>query len=178
MGDWDRDLGPRPRGRAGASVGARWPILAVLAVLVLGLGGLVVYLRSGSEPNRCGAGPSIACDFADQLTVTGYQQSVRTVSGGRTEVVTTYVGPPGSDYLALISAPGLTVAPPREPDTTAKAPVIGVGSSTDPRYRSCAVLVYQVKPPLDRGYANDADRARIARGELAMLRIGLVCKAP
>jgi hypothetical protein len=40
------------------------------------------------------------------------------------------------------------------------------------------VLVYQVRPPLDRGYASDADRARIARGELAMLRIGLVCAAP
>src|SRR3954452_11976294 len=109
MSDWDRDLGPRPRGRAGASVGSRWPILVVLAVLLVGLGGLVAHLRSGPDPNRCGAGPSVACDFADQFTITGYQQSVRSVSGGRAEVSTVYLGPPGTDYLALISAPGLSV---------------------------------------------------------------------
>jgi hypothetical protein len=61
------------------------------------------------------------------------------------------------------------------PGGTTNAPVIGVGSSTDSRYARCTVFVYQVRPPGQRGFADDADSGQIQSGKLAMLRVGIAC---
>lgn len=171
----DPDFGPRPRGRAGAEIGSRRTLLIVLAVVLVAVVGLVVVLRSRSAPATCANGDSVACDFAARFSVTGYHQTSQTVSGHRGNVASYYVGPAKPDYLALISAPGLTLTPPGAPLGTAKEPVIGSGASTSPAFAPCAVLIYQIKPPQQRGFAGQADTDRVRSGEYTMLRIGLTC---
>jgi hypothetical protein len=172
----DPDLGPRLRGRAGAEIGSRLLLLIVLAVVLVVAAGVALLLRRGHHTAQtCANGDSAACDFAAGFTVRGYRQTAQAVSGGRSRVATYYVGPPATDYLALIAGPGLTLAPPASPMGTAKAPVLGAGGSTAPAFAGCAVLVYQIKPPQQRSFANPADSAAIAAGSLAMLEVGLTC---
>ncbi len=171
----DADFGPRPPGRAGAEIGSRRALLIVVIVGLVAVTALVIVLHARHKPASCAAPASVACDFAGDFTITGYRLTRQTVSGSRAEVNSYYVGPPTSDYLALIAAPGLTLAPPNVPGGTANAPVIGVGSSTDARYAPCTVFVYQVHPPGQRGFASDADSGQIQAGKLAMLRVGIAC---
>jgi len=171
----DPDLGPRPRGRAGAEIGRRWPLLVVLAVALVVVAGVVYLVRRPHTAQTCENCDSVACDFAAGFTVAGFHQTARSVSASRSRVATYYVGPTAADYLPLITGPGVTLAPPASTMGTAKAPVLGVGGSSQSPFAGCAVLVYQIKPPNQRGFAGRSDSDAVAAGSLAMLELGLTC---
>ncbi len=171
----DDDFGPRPRGRAGAEIGSRRALLIVVVVAVLAVVAFAVVRHLRGSPATCATGGSVACGFADAFTIRGYHRTSQTVGRGRTDVTTYYVGPAAPELLPLIAAPGLTLAPPASPGGTSLAPLIGVGSSADPRYARCAVFAYQIKPPGQRGFAGSADSAGVASGALDMVSIGLTC---
>jgi hypothetical protein len=171
----DPDFGPRPRGRAGAEIGRRWPLLVVVVVALLVVAGVLYLVRRPHTAQTCANGSSVACDFAAGFTVDGFHQTAREVSGARSRVATYYVGPTATDYLPLVSGPGVTLAPPASSMGTAKAPVIGVGGSSESTFAGCAVLVYQIKPPKQRRLASQSDADAVAGGSLAMLEVGLTC---
>ncbi len=173
--DHDRDFGPPPRGRAGAQVGSRRLVSIFVGLLLIGVVAAVVALRSQSAPPRCSAGGSVACDFADQLGVSGYRQAGRIVGSHARTVTSYYLGPPATDPLVLVTGPGLVLRPETDGDPQAREQPLGAGSSTDPRYAGCSALVSLLRPPAQRGYVDPADSERVDSGELALLRLSVIC---